>query len=170
MQVQGRISNASPGSCEKKEIVVIRKQFEKQKQRDALYGIGDPACNPVRSHVSEIGSDGRFSVVLPSFLGGDPIWIIPPLGTLVPLGERADKRGLVLLLKTPKPAAQIYEIDAREDHPTVRILKGNNWRFHRLSPLEAERIHITAKTVTTNLTSSRSMKIRVVEIELTDTH
>lgn len=170
MEIQGRVSSGSAAVYERREIVVIRKQFEKQRQFDALYGIGDPACNPVRRHISEIGPDGRFSLVLPSFLGGDPIWVIPPLGTLVSLGDRADKRGLVLLLKTPSPNGQVYEIDARGDIPTVRILKGSNWRFQRLSPSEAANIRVTARTMTTNLTNSFSMKIREVGIELMDTH
>jgi hypothetical protein len=88
----------------------------------------------------------------------------------VPLGDRADKRGHVLLLKTPEPTTQIYEIDVREDMPTVRILKGDNWRFRRLSPSEEARIRVAAKTVTTNLTTTFSMKIREVEIEFPDTH
>ncbi|HPY32032.1 MAG TPA: hypothetical protein PLT00_15915 [Verrucomicrobiota bacterium] len=168
MRIQGRLANAPRESYAGKEIVVIRRYFDRQKEFNALYEIGDPCCNPVSRHVSAIGADGRFSLELPGFLSGDPIWIIPPLGTLMPLGTRADKQGLQFLLKTPEPAARVYEIDARRDDPRVRQLKGNRWRFRKLSAAEAARIRVAVRTVTTNLSATFSMKTRVVEIELMD--
>jgi hypothetical protein len=163
MHIQGCLVN---GSCEGKEVAIVRREFSRQQQFDALFNIGDPACNPAKRYSTIIGFEGRFAIDLPSFLSGDPIWIIPPLGTLVPLGTRADNRGLIVLLKTPEPEAQVYEIDVRGDKPSIRILKGSNWKFQKLSPSEQTKIRVVVETVTTNLTATFSIKTRDVRIDI----
>ena len=158
-----RGANVVPG-----EVFVIRRYGTAQQQFDALFNIGNPACNPVRRYSAPIQPDGSFSIDLPSFLSGDPIWIIPPLFTLVPFGERAEKQGLVFLLRVTQPKDCIYRIDARKQTPLLHICETNRWNFRALTEAEQKHVQVTATTIQTNLSASFSMSIRQVRIEITD--
>jgi hypothetical protein len=166
--IKGRVGDVS-GSPKRGEVSVVRREFSQQQQFDALFQKGNQTCNPARRYSVRTDLDGRFTVELPSFLSGDPIWIIPPFGTLLPLGGRADDRGLVVLLKTPDPGSQVYEINIRGDKPSIRILNtATGWTFQKLSAARKPNVQVTARLMTTNLTEAFSIKIRDVAIDISE--
>lgn len=168
MLISGQVSPArEPLWAGSEALVVVRRHGSLHQELDALEGIGDPACNPVTRRAAVIGSGGNFSFSVPSFLSGDPIWIIPPLGTLPLFSEPADKQGLVFLLRTPPPMLRTYEIDVRRDFPRIRMLKESQKGFRGLSDAERLEIAVSVVTIRSNSPPSFSWNLRMVSIQLT---
>lgn len=167
MRIEGRVCFGTNPQVVGDQVVVVRKHVASQQQLfDALFSVGDPACNPAKRYAVPIRPDGTFSVDLPSFLSGDPIWVIPPLFTLVPFGGRADKQGLVFLMRTTQPEDRTYEIDARATKPLVRICLPDRWRFRALTDAEKDLMQVTASDVRTNLAGNFSMNVRRVVVRI----
>jgi hypothetical protein len=166
IQIDGKVLHSADAEIVNGHVDIVRKYGSSKQQFDALFNVGDPACNPARRYSSSILPDGSFSLNLPSFLSGDPIWIIPPLFTLISFGERADKQGLVFLMKITKPSDQIYEVDVRDSKPKVRIYISDTKQFRALTDSENKMVRVEASNITTNLSGNFSMHVRRVYIQI----